>query len=541
MIHASATRPRRRVLQAIVIASVGVFAFAGAAFADAGDTVPAAAHVRVSNIFVVNGVQVVRVSLSGAWQWPTHDSNCNGDRTGAGYTIDWNDPSQSGNHVATLDTVGSVDVGNASANAYNSVDNAVHPTRPEEAGSTFFDPGTPSAFASWRGGCGTYNGAFNSGAWGAVSLSTGTPVTCTSASSPSPTCLGGSHVYTLTALAQGITACAIMYDVHGKDSNDGGGPNGLKETTAGGSGHNADNGAEDNGGTPQGNTCSPIIVPPVFAPTPTPTPTPTRTPTPTPTRTPTATPTFAPAPTPTPTRTPTPTPTRTPTATPTFALGPTPTPSATPTPTPTPDPSDEPTPEPTATPSIPPPHATTCRTTYPEMTMLEIGDDQLAALVDSGDGRFSNGSMTVDIESFDGSRFDWRSNVDVDAVFIRASTGGVLYDFAPTAASGAVLGNHDPIADLSFCYGSEAGAPPPSTDPSETPDDRPLAPPDTAVLPTGGDATGVGTIAPMAALVLGALIAAMFLVLFPRPRSRRLNQPVPVRNAGLWSTNSFIK
>jgi hypothetical protein len=44
-----------------------------------------------------------------------------------------------------------------------------------------------------------------------------------------------------------------MYDVHGKTS--GTAPNGIKEVTAGGTGHNDDNGLEKNGGTPLGNGC----------------------------------------------------------------------------------------------------------------------------------------------------------------------------------------------------------------------------------------------------------------------------------------------
>src|SRR5205085_4722023 len=132
--------------------------------------------------------------------------------------IDWNDPNQAGNHVTTLQNIGSIDVGAASGNGFNPADNEVHPTRPEEAGSLFNDPGLAAQYAAWRGGCGSYNGSYNTGVWGAVDLNSGNPIECTSQNAPSATCLGGSHVYTLAAIQQGITICTIMYDVHGKDS-----------------------------------------------------------------------------------------------------------------------------------------------------------------------------------------------------------------------------------------------------------------------------------------------------------------------------------
>jgi hypothetical protein len=273
-------RLRSRAIPAVFMAAITMIAVVGAAFADAPDPKPSQATTRSSDVEVVNGVEVVRVSVSGGWQWPTHKSDCNTNRTGVGYAVDWNDPNAGGNHVTTLEGIGSIDVG-STGNAYNPADNEVHPTRPEASGSQFNDPGSPASFAQWRGGCGTFTGSFNEGVWGAVDLATGQPVTCTSATSPSPTCLGGSHVYTRAALEKGLRICAITYDVHGGDSNQGGAPNGAKETTAGGSRHNGDNGAEKNDSTPLGNTCAPIDIPP--PPTPTLPPPPSVTPTPTPT------------------------------------------------------------------------------------------------------------------------------------------------------------------------------------------------------------------------------------------------------------------
>src|SRR4051812_30352263 len=101
---------RNRAAPALTVALVALIAVVGAVFADAPDPKPAQAKVKVSDVFVVNGVQVVRVSVSGGWQWPTHHSDCNTDRTGAGYAIDWGDPNQPGNHVTTLQSIGSIDV-----------------------------------------------------------------------------------------------------------------------------------------------------------------------------------------------------------------------------------------------------------------------------------------------------------------------------------------------------------------------------------------------------------------------------------------------
>src|SRR3954451_6089497 len=47
----------------------------------------------------VNGTLVRTVTVQGTWAWPAHNSDCNGDRAGAGYAVSWDDPNQPGNHV----------------------------------------------------------------------------------------------------------------------------------------------------------------------------------------------------------------------------------------------------------------------------------------------------------------------------------------------------------------------------------------------------------------------------------------------------------
>lgn len=157
------------------------------------------------------------LTLNGGWQWTTHHSDCNFDKRAVGYAVDWNDASQPGNVVATVDQV-TVDVGAAAANPRNPADNNVHPT-----------PATSIANPGF-GGCGTYADppGYNSGTWGPIS-----------------------HTYPPGTTE--FNVCVVTYDVHLADN--GGAPNGTKETTAGGSGHNGDNGVEKNSATPLGNGC----------------------------------------------------------------------------------------------------------------------------------------------------------------------------------------------------------------------------------------------------------------------------------------------
>jgi hypothetical protein len=316
-----------------VLVALCVLAFTSVALANAPDPGFAPAEGRLGPIVNIDGVDTVRVSVSGAWQWPTHSSDCNTNRTGIGYSVDWNDPDQPGNLVTVVDGL-SIDVGAWGANDYNPQDNEVHPTRPEVAGNLFADPADPALYASWHSGCGTYDGEMPLGVWGAVDLDTGEPVTCTSDSSPSPTCLGGSHVYTLAAVEEGLVACVLLYDVHGGDADSGGAPNGEKEVTAGGSNHNGDNGAEANGNLVIDNACAAIAAPEGA---------------------PSSSPTVDPAATPDPSASPDPEGTPGPSAGPDPSASPDPSatvdPNGTPGPTGTPDPSG--TPDPNGTPGLP--------------------------------------------------------------------------------------------------------------------------------------------------------------------------------------------
>jgi len=247
-------RHRFLLAGALVVVALVVAALAAAALADAPDPKippqsPSASVVSITH----NGNGTTTVTVKGGWVWTTHKTDCNTDRSGVGFAVDWNDPSDPGFHVTTLNGT-SIDVGSTLAVNGNTVDNVVHPTPGTGAGvGKEVDVSAPSQYTSWRGGCGTYtyvngSGKHPEGIWGPIGKKPGI-----------------SHTYLDATLKNGISICAIMYDVHpGKTPSQNGGvgiPKAASEVTAGGAGHNDDNGAEKNAGTPLGNACVPIHIP----------------------------------------------------------------------------------------------------------------------------------------------------------------------------------------------------------------------------------------------------------------------------------------
>jgi uncharacterized repeat protein (TIGR01451 family) len=202
---------------AVTIASAG---------ADAADV--ASAHaVGV----VVNGDGSITVTLAGDWVWTTHDSDCNLDRFGVGWAADWNDPNTPGNHVATLGS-DSIDVGVATANAYNVVDNNVR-----------YYADTPR--------CGVFDAGdgFNSGTYGArvdqLANEAG---------------FNGFLSHTYAPGTTDIAPCVVVYDIH-KQNGDLNDPQ-PQDLIAGGNGNNGDNSANKNEQTPAGNVCAPVTIEP---------------------------------------------------------------------------------------------------------------------------------------------------------------------------------------------------------------------------------------------------------------------------------------
>jgi uncharacterized repeat protein (TIGR01451 family) len=250
----------------VAIVLVGVFAVA--ALADAPD---ATNTTNYSNLgFAPNQASVVSISydasgagglgtttltVKGGWAWATHGSDCNTDRAGAGYAMDWNDPNDAGYPIgATGISVGSL---NPSGFAGNTDGNTVQPT---PSGNDPSNPASvtavasPNDFANWRGGCGE--------------VSTGTITGWNKGGNPPTSFSQGywgpiSHTYVGAPKDLPAEVCAVTYDVHPgtkASANNGLGIPGMaKEITAGGSGGNGDNGVQDNGDTPAGNQCAQIV------------------------------------------------------------------------------------------------------------------------------------------------------------------------------------------------------------------------------------------------------------------------------------------
>jgi uncharacterized repeat protein (TIGR01451 family) len=217
--------PSKVIIRILVTgaALLALCVFAASAFADASDPVPSATHLAQPIQTNPDGSHTVTVaggtnaSTDPGWQWTTHHSDCNTDRAGVGVAIAWNDPTDPGNPVT-----GNVNGKQVTIGVGTSSDNVVHPT----PGPTFVDS---SDFTQWRGGCGVFNGTYNTGTWGPFS-----------------------HTYP-ASVSGPFTICPLMYDVHGKSS--GTAPNGAGEIIAGGAGHNGDNSLQSNGNTPLGNGC----------------------------------------------------------------------------------------------------------------------------------------------------------------------------------------------------------------------------------------------------------------------------------------------
>ena len=146
--------------------------------------------------YVVNEDDTVTVTVEGTWRWE-RSKDCNIDRWGVGWAVDWNDETQAGNPVALLDSE-MIDVGALEANDLNDADNAVH-TDAER-------------------GCGEWiaEEMANVGTFGPIS-----------------------HTY--AAGTESIDLCVVTYDLHLYHG-------GLKaaDTVAGGSGRNKDNSVEYN-------------------------------------------------------------------------------------------------------------------------------------------------------------------------------------------------------------------------------------------------------------------------------------------------------
>ena len=191
----------------MVVALASTF-LVGTQFAPAHADAPDVTSVTAVGGIVVNPDGTRTVTIRGRWAWTTHTSDCNTNRFGVGWAVDWHDPAAPGNYLATLD--------GADINVGTPTDNVVH-----------YSTNAPY--------CGAYDplAGYNTGPIEAIS-----------------------HTY--PAGVDPIRACVVTYDIHL-----GGGPNAIRpgDLVAGGAGHNDDNSVEDNGQTPAGNVCFEVTFP----------------------------------------------------------------------------------------------------------------------------------------------------------------------------------------------------------------------------------------------------------------------------------------
>jgi uncharacterized repeat protein (TIGR01451 family) len=209
------------------------------------------------------GQGTTTVTVKGGWAWPTHGTDCNTDRAGAGYAMVWNDPNDAGYKLGTSGfAVGSQNphsfAGNTDANVVQPTPNANDPSNPADVKTV----SSPSDFANWGGGCGK--------------VSTGTVTGWKKKGSPPTSFSQGfwgpiSHTYVGSPADLPPQICAVTYDVHaGTDADNKsdtgfGIPGSASEITSGtnatggaANGYNKDNSVQSNGQTPAGDLCAPI-------------------------------------------------------------------------------------------------------------------------------------------------------------------------------------------------------------------------------------------------------------------------------------------
>ena len=271
--HTRSRHARRRSWTAVLAAVVAGLIWAAAASADAPDPVDVAGKASPGIDQPVTSVALtprlgypsaVTLTVKGGWLWSTHRKDCNADRAGVGFAVDWNDPKQPGNPIKVITftenaqtVVEDVRVGTETKNDLNPQDNVVHPT-PSSGTGTETDIQTPAQYQQWRGGCGnpgtgTASGVdqtkLSRGVWGPrQQFFQGTTFGAPDRDGRNDQ--RGRHLAHVRQRGRPPPRiCAITYDVHpGTNAADNNGVGIPKrgDVIAGGQGHNGDNGAEEN-------------------------------------------------------------------------------------------------------------------------------------------------------------------------------------------------------------------------------------------------------------------------------------------------------
>jgi hypothetical protein len=127
----------------------------------------------------------------------------------------------------------------------------------------------------------------------------------------------------------------------------------------------------------------------------------------------------------------------------------------------------------------------------PTCADFDAGLTELKAEEKLGDGTFTDGTLEVMIANFENSdsrtpgSFDWRSNIGVDAVFVKAGNDKhnlFVYDPESTGDTdlGPQAGEGNGISHISFCYDDDDEPIPPTDEP---PADEPTPPADEPTPP----------------------------------------------------------
>ena len=190
----------------------------------------------------------------------------------------------------------------------------------------------------------------------------------------------------------------------------------------------------------------------------------------------------------------------------------------------------------------------TCQADHPKSKMLQVSGSELDPAMENGAHRYTDGSLTVDIENFDGDSLDWRSNKNVLGVFLGVGGAGSTYNYDPAVKADVGLTAAGPIDAISFCYkskssGNTAATPtsdpapavtPPAGDGSQAPaaTSKPQAP-DTAVSASRSTPPPTGRLGILAFLTVIAL--TVLAVARSAVRNGPAQERVRARN-DIWST-----
>src|SRR6266496_475961 len=93
---AARARLSRSALKMVGLVAASMVVLAVPALADAPNPITSQTH----GVMTINPNGTATVRVFGEWDWATHHSDCNKDRSGAGVGVIWRDPTEPGFTVA---------------------------------------------------------------------------------------------------------------------------------------------------------------------------------------------------------------------------------------------------------------------------------------------------------------------------------------------------------------------------------------------------------------------------------------------------------